>query len=91
MRPDRYDLGQDRAVPAIPIEANLSRRISGETVSKAALKSRRTSMVESPESAANSRSLVTQDKSSLSSMVRTEIRLKLFIQIIIRKMFMNLN
>ncbi len=58
VRPERYDLNQDRGVPVIPIETNLSRSISCETVSKAAVKSRRTSMVKSPESAANNRSLV---------------------------------
>ncbi len=58
VRPERYDLNQDRGVPVIPIETNLSRSISCETVSKAAVKSRRTSLVKSPESAANSRSLV---------------------------------
>ncbi len=47
--PERYDLNQDRGVPVIPIEANLSRSTSCETVSKATVKSRRTSMVKSPE------------------------------------------
>ena len=52
VRPERYDLNQSRGVSEIPIDANLSRRVVWEMVSKAALRSRRMRMDNSPESAA---------------------------------------
>ena len=58
MRPERYDLNQRRGVSVIPMEVSLSMRMLCEMVSKAALRSRRMRMVNSPESAAMRRSLV---------------------------------
>lgn len=59
MRSDRYDENQDRAVLLMPIESKRLRRMLWEIVSKAAVRSRRMSIVSSPESAAIKRSLVT--------------------------------
>lgn len=59
MRSDRYDENQDRAVLLMPIESKRLRRMLWEIVSKAAVRSRRMSIVSSPESAAIRRSLVT--------------------------------
>ena len=58
VRPERYDLNQSRGVSEMPIDANLSRRVVWEMVSKAALRSRRMRMDNSLESAAIRRSFV---------------------------------
>ena len=58
VRPERYDLNRSRGVSEMPIDANLSRRVVWEMVSKAALRSRRMRMDNSPESAAIRRSFV---------------------------------
>ena len=58
VRPVRQDFSEARAMLVIPIEASLSRRMSRETMLKAALRSRRTRMESKPESDAIRRSFV---------------------------------
>ena len=63
----RYDVNQETAAPVIQMPARRSRSSGSETVSNAALRSRRMRMVSSPESAARRRSLVilTRDGSQI--------------------------
>ena len=74
VRPERYYLNQARGMSVIPMEANLSRRMSWEMPSKAVLRSRRTRMERSPESDAIRRSFVifTRAVSVLSSTDRNQ-------------------
>ena len=58
VRSERYEWNHCRGVPDIPMEVSRSRRMECEMVSKAALRSRRMSIDNCPESAAIKRSYV---------------------------------